>query len=61
MNQTLENGKKTSFESNFDPFGKNLGQQFFFYKNLALPVTRKHDQLSSCIISEKTNDPILIS
>ena len=31
---------------------------FFFFKNLALPVTRYHGELSSCIISEKTNDPI---
>ena len=30
---------------------------FFFFKNLA--VTRYHGQLSSCKISEKTNDPIL--
>ena len=30
----------------------------FFKKNLALSVTRYHDQLSSCIISEKTTDPI---
>ena len=34
----------------------NLGSQFF--KNLALLVTRCHGQLSSCAISEKTNDPI---
>ena len=27
----------------------------FFFKNLALSVTRYHGQLSSCIISEKTN------
>ena len=31
----------------------------FFFKNLALPVTRYHGQLSSCTISEETNDPIL--
>ena len=31
----------------------------FFFKNLALPVTKCHGQLSSCTISEKTNDPIL--
>ena len=31
----------------------------FFFKNLALSVTRYHGQLSSCSISEKTNDPIL--
>ena len=31
----------------------------FFFKNLASSVTRYHGQLSSCTISEKTNDPIL--
>ena len=28
----------------------------FFFKNLASSVTRYHGQLSSCTISEKTND-----
>ena len=32
---------------------------FFFFKTLTLSVTRYHCQLSSCTISEKTNDPIL--
>ena len=31
----------------------------FFLKNLTLSVTRYYSQLSSCKISEKTNDPIL--
>ena len=31
----------------------------FFFKKLALSVTRYHGQLSSCTISENTNDPIL--
>ena len=31
----------------------------FFFKNLALSGTRYHGQLSSCTMSEKTNDPIL--
>ena len=30
----------------------------FFFKNLALSVTRCHGQLSTCTISEKTKDPI---
>ena len=30
----------------------------FFFKNLALPVTRYHDELLSCTISEKSNEPI---
>ena len=32
---------------------------FFFFKNLAPSVTRCHAQLSSCTISERTNDVIL--
>ena len=31
----------------------------FFFKNLAPSVTRRHCQLSSCTISEKTNEPIM--
>ena len=33
--------------------------KIFFFKNLALLVTRYHGQLPSCTIIEKTNDPIL--
>ena len=33
----------------------------FFFKNLASLVTKYHGQLSSCTISDKTNDPILKS
>ena len=33
--------------------------KFFFLKNLAYSITRYQGQLSSCTISEKTNDPIL--
>ena len=53
MNQTWENGEKPSF-------GPDFGSRppYFFFKNLALSVTRYHGQLP-CIISEKTNDPIL--
>ena len=32
---------------------------FFFFKNFASSATRYHGQLSSSIISEKTNHPIL--
>ena len=32
---------------------------FFFFKNLALSANRYHGQLSSCTISEKTNELIL--
>ena len=49
--------KNLFFWPNFGPFDPNSGHQFFF-KNLALSVTRYHGQLSSCTI-EKTNSPIL--
>ena len=43
------------------PILGHLGCQiFFFFKNLARSITRYYGQLTSCIISEKTNDPILI-
>ena len=48
-------------------FGLDLGSLaqiwaaifFFFSKILASSVTRYRGQLSSCTISEKTNDPVL--
>ena len=45
-----------------DPILAHLAQiraAKFFFKNLALSVTRYHGQLSSCTISDKKNDPIL--
>ena len=59
ISQTGKNCKKTSFGPDFGLFGPNSGCQFFFSKNLAPSLTRCHGQLSSCTISEKTNDPIL--
>ena len=61
MIQTQEKGEKPHFGPNLGPLDPNSGRQifFFFSKNLALSVTRYHGQLSSCTISEKTNDPIL--
>ena len=53
INKTWENGKKPNFRLDFGPFGP------FYFKNLALSVTRYHGQLSSCKISEKINDPVL--
>ena len=53
-NTKLEKAAKTDF----GPFSPNPGRQIFF-KNLALSVTRYHGQLSSCTISEKSNDSIL--
>ena len=52
MIQTQENSEKP-------PFGPKFGPQIFFYKNLALSVTRYHGLLLSCTISGKTNDLIL--
>ena len=58
MTQTQENGDKPHFVPDLGPFSPNSGCQFFF-KNLALSVTRYHGQVSSCTISEKTSDSIL--
>ena len=51
--------QNTSFWTWFRPVGPKFSLPNAFLKNLASPVTRYHDQLSSCAISEKTNDPIL--
>ena len=56
MIQNQENGKKTHFRPDLGPLGPNSD---FFLKNLASSVTRHHGQLSSCIKTEKINDPIL--
>ena len=48
MIQTQENGEKLNFGSDINQLGPNPGCQIFFFKNLALPVTRYHGQLSPC-------------
>ena len=59
INETWENGKTPCFGPDFDTVSPNSAFQFFFFKNLAPSVTRYYGHLSSCTISEKTNDPIL--
>ena len=60
MIQTQENGKKLHFWARFRPVEPKFRPQFFFFfKNLGSLVTRYRGQLSSCTISEKTNNPIL--
>ena len=59
MIQTQENDEKPHFRSDLGPLPRIQTAKFFFFKNLALSVTRFQCQLSSCTISEKTNDPIL--
>ena len=58
MTQTQENSKKTHFGFDLGPLDQNSGLQFFS-KDLASSVTMYYGQLSSCIISAKTNDLIL--
>ena len=58
MIQTQENNEKPHFGPDLGPVDPNSGANFFF-RNLALSVTRYHGQLSLCTISEKTNDPLL--
>ena len=50
--------KKRNFGPDLGLLGQNSGHQNFFFKNLPSCV-RYHGHLSSCIISEKTNNPIL--
>ena len=61
MIQTQENDEKPHFEPDFGPLAQIRAAKFFFFffKNLDSSVTRYHCQLSSCNISEKTNDPML--
>ena len=59
VNQTWENGKTPFVGSDFGLFVPNSGCQFFFKKNLTPSLTRCYGQLSSCTVSEGTNDPIL--
>ena len=58
MVQTQANGEKPHFGFDLGPLNPNLGRQFFV-KTLALSVTGYHGQVSTCIISKKTNDTIL--
>ena len=58
MNQTWENGKKTSFEPNISLFGANVGPKIFLWA-LILLVVRHCFKLSFYAISRKTNEPIL--
>ena len=51
--------KSLVFGPNLGSLGPILGRQNFLFKNLASSVTRYQGNLSSCIRSEKTNDPIL--
>ena len=59
MIRNKENGEKPHFGPDLGLLAPNSCRQIFFFKNLALSVTRYHGQLSLCTISEKTNDPVL--
>ena len=56
MNQTWENGKKTSFGSDFGPFGPKLGPKSYFSWILPLLHVRHSCKLSLYAISRKTNE-----
>ena len=58
INQTWKNGKNLVLSPILTPLAQILATNIFS-KNLALSVTTYHGQLSSCTISEKTNDPVL--
>ena len=57
----FRNGKKPSFGPDSGPVAPNSGCQlvFFSFKNLSSSVTRYYGLLSSCTISEKSNDAIM--
>ena len=58
MVQTQENGKKNHFGPDLGLLEPNSSHWFFFFSNMASSVTRYYGQISSCTISEKTNDSI---
>ena len=55
----LRKWQKTLILGSILPHSPQIRAANFFFKNLASLVTRYHGQLSSCTISDKTNDPIL--
>ena len=50
--------QKESFWAWFRPAGTKFEPPIFFFSNMASSVTRYYGQISSCTISEKTNDSI---
>ena len=58
MFHTQEHGEKPHFRPGFWSKEHKFWSPFFF-KNLASSVYRYHDELSSCTMLEKTNNPIL--
>ena len=55
----LEKMTKTLFWAQFWHIWPKFGsKKIFFFKNLALSVTKYHGHVSSCTTSEKNNDPI---
>ena len=54
----LKYNQKGPFLDHFGPFLPNLGQTRVFPKNRALSLLSIHGPLTSCKISERTNDPI---
>ena len=55
----LKYNQKGPFLGYFGPFLPNLGQTRVFPKNRALSLLSVYRCLTSCIISKKTNEPIL--
>ena len=58
MNQIWKNDKEPNVGPDFDPFGPNLGPQFFL-QVLPLLVIRHFSKLSSYATYRKTNEPNL--
>ena len=54
---------KSQFQKNakypiFGPFLPKFGQKWIFYKNWALSLSSIYSHVTSCKISDKTNEPI---
>ena len=52
MNQTWENGKKTSFGPDFGPFGLNLGPKNFFVDVISTTCYTLLEAIIACNFNE---------
>ena len=55
----IQTQEKPQLGPDLGPLSPHSSHQFFFFKNLALSVTRYYGQLSLWTMLEKTNDPTL--
>ena len=58
LNQTWQNGENSSFGTNLDPFGPNLGPKSFFHRLYFYYMLEIVESYHSFAVSRKTNEPI---